>query len=235
MNCALSVHNLLALHDLSNCLHANSLAHSITSWFIIEIMHLCTTQHHNPAYIIFIMPSRMMRALCILRSMCDVKKKCRKKKKKKESNRNFVKSPNEGGNKELIAVPRLGNPVKRSGPWFSIWQWTRRDSDALIWGGKKAQTFNWLYKLCGFFSTGRLKCLCVLCLPWASPRERSPFKRILKEDESLLIQGRQKYNSHDMLSSSHAPTDWSAFVTSSPLRRKACCACRLLPERLRSI
>lgn len=48
------------------------------------------------------------------------KKKCRKEKKKKESNRNFVKSPNEGGNKELIAVPRLGNPVKRSGPWFSI-------------------------------------------------------------------------------------------------------------------
>lgn len=78
-----------------------------------------------------------MRALCILRSMCDVKKKCRKTKKKKESNRNFVKSPNEGGNKELIAVPRLGNPVKRSGPWFSIWQWTRRDSDALIWGKKK--------------------------------------------------------------------------------------------------
>lgn len=100
---------------------------------------------------------------------------------------------------------------------------------------KEGKTFNWLYKLCGFFSTGRLKCLCVLCLPWASPREQSPFKRISKEDKSLLIQGRQKYNSHDMLSSSHAPTDWGAFVTSSASRWEACCACRLSPQRLRSI
>lgn len=34
--------------------------------------------------------------------------------------------------RSLFAVPRLGNPVKRSGPWFSIWQWTHRDFDALI-------------------------------------------------------------------------------------------------------
>lgn len=91
-------------------------------------MHLSTTQHHGPAYIIFSMPGKkMMRALCILHSMCDVKKRKKKKrnssedkKKEKKSNRNVVKNPNEGGNKELIAVPRLGNPVKLSGPWFSI-------------------------------------------------------------------------------------------------------------------
>lgn len=44
MICELSTHNLLGLHDLSNCLHANSLTHWITSWFILRIMHLCTTQ-----------------------------------------------------------------------------------------------------------------------------------------------------------------------------------------------
>lgn len=66
------------------------------------------------------------------------------------------------------------------------------------------------------------------------PKGAKPFKGFLKTDKSLLIQGRQKYNSHVVnLAYTY---QLGSFDRSSALRWKACCVCRLLQEeRLQSI
>lgn len=69
----------------------------------------------------------------------------------------------------------------------------------------KKKNLNWLYKLYGFFSTGRFKCQCVLCLPWAFPGERSPLKGFWRRIKAFSSTGGR--NTIVMLSSLHTPTN----------------------------
>lgn len=126
-------------------------------------------------------------------------------------------------------MPCLGNPVTLNGPWFTIWQYTRREPGqaALIClTSVKKKSLNWLYKLYSFFSTGRFKCQCVLCLARAFPGEWSPLKGFWRQIKAFSSRGGR--NTIAMLSSLHTPTNGVLLKTSSALRWKACCVSRLL-------
>lgn len=96
----------------------------------------------------------------------------------------------------------------RSGPWFTIWQCTHGEPGqaALIClTSVKKKNLNWLYKLYGFFSTGRFKCHCVLRLAWAFPGEQSPLKGFWGRIKVFSSRGGR--NTIIMLSSLRTPTN----------------------------